>query len=448
MADLEPSSLLCGEEVPKSSLDDRLQSLVSRRSLGSVLLQEYAESEESGDRPYSPTATPFSPSPGRAGDQDDESVTTPTPQVDLSPVVTPPEEAGPPKFNPANPILKALYHSPTGSPEEQKAESVEVGSELQTSPPAIVSEKGLLLGVDTGMLQNILKNVQGLKQPVPNSPSVSSPSTLSPKPSETEKVDLPRQPPSAVLSSASAAADKPPTNTSTSGAGIKITSTLTTLLDEIFPQLSKSLQERKRKQEPPSSGPESPAKQARMDTPQSQPGGPGPVGPPASAVRPSGPLPLNGSPRPPLRGLGPGRPPPEMMLRPPRPPPDAGGRPAGFMLMRPRGPLFEGPFRLRGPPRLDGGFRPLGRPRLGERPRGHFGPRNPNSGPPPRQLFPPPSSFQPRPPNQSFPRPLFRPGGPPPMGMGGNSGMEPNHFPEKPPQSHDSLPPPGMGIWP
>jgi regulator of Ty1 transposition protein 103 len=472
------------EEVePKSSLDDRLQSLVGRKSLGSVLLQEYAESEESGDRPYTPTTTPLLPSPGGAGgagDQDDESVTTPTPQLDMSP--TTPEESGPPKFNPANPIMKALYRSPTRSPEEPaQAESLGVAS---NGPPTVVKEKGLLLGVDTGMLQNILKNVQGLKSPLATSPSISSPSLTKPE-AEKAPVDAPSQLSLSSAPSAAISVEKPAAATTTvsPASNIKITSSLTSLLDEIFPQLSKSLQERKRKQD---AVPESATKQPKLETPQIQTvgsdGSPLPRRPPPpGSVRPNGPRPPNGgfTPRPPMRMLGPGgtgrppdmmmrppRPPldgggrpPDMMMRPPRPPLDGGGRPPGLMMMRPHGPPFDSPFRARGPPRLDGGFRPLGPLRPGERlmgSRGPFGPRNPNSGPPPCQPFPPHSSFQPRMPplsNQNFPRPPFRPGGlpHPPRPMGGNPGMEPNHFPAKPPQSHDSLqsiPPPGTGIWP
>ena len=464
---IESQPPLQGEEEPKSSLDDRLQSLVGRKSLGSVLLQEYAESEESGDRPYTPTTTPLPPSPGGAGgagDQDDESVTTPTPQLDMSPAT--PEESGRPKFNPANPIMKALYRSPTRSPEEPaQAESLGVVSDQQNQPPTIVNEKGLLLGVDTGMLQNILKNVQGLKSPLATSPSISSPSLTKP---ETEKasVDAPSQLPLSPGPSSAISVEKPAATTTVSPASnIKITSSLTSLLDEIFPQLSKSLQERKRKQD---TVPESAAKQPKLETPQIQTVGSDgsplpPRPPPPGSVRPNGPRPPNGgfTPRPPLRMLGPGGTgrPPGMMMRPPRPPPDGGGRPPGLMMMRPRGPPFDSQFRARGPPRLDGGFRPLGPLRPGERfmgPRGPFGPRNPNSGPPPRQPFPPHSSFQPRMPplsNQNFPRPPFRQGGLPypPRPMGGNPGMEPNHFLEKPPQSHDGLqfiPPPGMGIWP
>ena len=455
------------EEEPKSSLDDRLQSLVGRRSLGSVLLQEYAESEESGDRPYTPTTTPLPASPGGAagtGDQDDESVTTPTPQLDMSP--TTPEEAGPPRFNPANPIMKALYHSPTRSPEESaQAESQGVAASQQNKSPTVMGEKVLLSGVDTGMLQNILKNVQGLKSPLAASPSISSPLPTPSKPLEAEKPSASSQPPLPSTAASSTPVERPGATTTavTSAANIKITSSLTSLLDEIFPQLSKSLQERKRKQDGPPA--ETLAKQPKVDAPRPQTvssgGIPPPNPPPGGAVRPNGLRPQNGgfSPRPPLRPPVPGGGgrPPEMMLRPPRPPPDGGGRPPG--MMRPRGPPFDSPFRARGPPRLDGGFRPLGplRPGLGgERlmgPRGPFRPRNPNSGPPPRQPFPHPPPFHPRMPpssNQNFSAaPPFRP--PPPRLLPGNPGMEPNHFPEKPPQSHDSLqsiPPPGSGMWP
>ena len=401
------------DQEVKSSLDDRLQSLVGRKSLGSVLLQEYAESEDSGERPYTPTNMPLPSSPGGAEEPDDESVTTPTPQVDESP----PDEGGQPKFNPANPIMQALYCSPDDS--AQKA-----GPAGDQNEPAAGSDKGMLMGLDTGMLQTILKNVHDLKTP-PTDPPPSSSLTTGPSPVTS---DPPSHTPPPSTNSSTPEKHTPAITTTTTtttllspATNIKITSSLTSLLDEIFPQLSKTLQERKRKQEGPT---EEPNKQPRLLTSD-----PGPVRPPL--VRPNGPRPPNGalSPRPPMpHPMGP-RGPPGMVLR--CPPPKVGGRPLGMrMIMRPRGPPFEGPFRLRGPPRLDGNFRPLGPPRPG-----FMGPR-------------PPRPF-PRMPPQNFSQSPFRPrmGNP---GMG-NLGMGQNHFPEKPPQSHDSLqstPPPGMGMWP
>ena len=473
---------------PKSSLDDRLQSLVVKKSLDSVLLQEYAEGEESGDKPYTPTTTPLPASPG-----DDESVTTPTPQLDASPAT--PEDVGTLQFNPANPIMKALYHSPTHSPEDVTAAEGDVQSE-----PA-VGEGALLSEVDTGMLQNILKNVQGLKQPTTTCPPPSS--SPSAKPSELTSPKLappvqttPTTPtPSTASTDTTSTTTAPPAKTASkpipSAADIKITSSLTSLLDEIFPQLSKSLQERKRKQETVPRA-DTPAKQVKMDAvgasesvrPPAQPRLNGP--PSISGLPPRGPMVLAraagpGGPRHPgmilrprphpdgppgmvLRPPGP-RPPPEgapgMILRPPgQRPPSEGSPGMGIRLtrpqpegMRPRGPPFEGSFGPRGPPRLEGHFRPPrpGMLLVGDRfqrppgPRPPFQLRGPNSGPPPRQGFPPGLSFPPRGP---VPRPPFGQGAMRPP-LISDAGMEPNHFAE-PPQTHDSLqsiPPSGMGMW-
>lgn len=468
------------EPEQKSSLDDRLQSLVVKKSLGSVLLQEYAESEESGEKPYTPTTTPLPASPG-----DDESVTTPTPQFDASP--TTPEDVGSMQFNPANPIMKALYHSPTHSPEDVAA--VE-GSTAQSEPGG---EGSLLSEVDTGMLQNILKNVKVLKQPATPSPSSSPPAT---KPSELTspppelatpiQTTLTTPPPSTAVAITAPTTTPPPDKTEvskpiSSAANIKITSSLTSLLDEIFPQLSKSLQERKRKQET-GTGPETPVKlpkvagvapnEAVRPLAQPQLNGPpsnGPRGPMVmvrsagpGGVRPAGMIlrprpPPNGPPGMILRPPGP-RPPPEgppgMILRPPGMRPTA-QRPEG---VRPRGPPFEGNFRPRGPPRLEGNFRPPRPPGMqlvgdrfqfppGQRP--PFRLRSPNSGPPPRQVFPLGPSFLPRGPSVSGPRPPFGQGTMRPPAIS-DTGMEPNHFAENP-QTHDGLqpiPPPGMGMWP
>ena len=453
-AHIESKPVLYRTEVGQtSSLDDRLQSLVVKKSLGSVLLQEYADSEGSGDRPYTPTTTPLPPSPG---DPDDESVTTPTPQLDMSPVT--PEDVGTPQFNPANPIMKALYHSP------------EEASTAPSTQPA-VAEDSLLSGVDTGMLQTILKNVHVLKTPDPSGSPPSTRPTDSASPPPTILTPLTTQTPSSTpppLTTTTAAAtpqDKPRLTTAPAAGNIKITSSLTTLLDEIFPQLSKSLQERKRKQKgsdaevvkQPKLEPHNvegsdmrpPATPPRLNGPRPNGGFP-PRGPMVlmrpvgrGGVRPPGMILI--SQRPVLEG---GARPPGMILRPQRPPPEGN--------MRLCGPPFEGNFRPRGPPGLDGNFRPPGPPRPGMQlvrdrfqcspgPRPPFRPRNPNSAPPPHPPF---SSFQPPP----ISRPPFVPGDMPPQRLPRtDSGMEPNHFVEKPPQSHDSLqsiPPSGMGMWP
>ena len=493
--------LYCSDQELKPSLDDRLKSLAVKKSFSNVLLPEYREGVlEGGEKPYSPSTEPL-PLNSSVDEADDESVTTPTPQLESPSPITP-EEPGPPRFNPANPIMKALYHSPTHSPEEVEPEA-SAGALSSSDKPAVppapqsagavdgAENDSILSGVDTGMLQTILKNVQFMipplsppKQPLPSRPSPPVSSASPPALVEPPKQTLASVPPRDVPSSdpASAAAAK----SSQSPSNIKITTSLTSLLDEIFPQLSKSLQERKRKQEPEVEGrqggegvPGRP-KQAKVDGAPMQPRmmGPNPVmrlpRPPGgpNGPRPDGGFPPRGMMRP-LRPSGPRHPgfrPPGMGMRPLglRPPLEGG--------LRPKGPLFEGNFRPRGPPRPDGNFRPPGPPRprmqlVGERlqrppgPPGQrpaFGPRNPNSAPPPRQPFTPHSSYQPRMPPvsaQNLMRPLYSQGGmrPPPMRAPSrpppNSSMDPNHFPEgrKSPQSHDSLysiPPPGMGAWP
>lgn len=473
------------EAEQKPSLDDRLQSMVVKKSLGSVLLQEYGESDsENGEKPYTPTTDPL-PASGSPDEADDDSVTTPTPQLDMSPVATP-EDTGPPQFNPANPIMKALYHSPTHSPEEVDRERQSSTTADQPASAATAGESGsLLLGVDTGMLQNILKNVQGMipatSHPLSPSPAASS---EAPPSSSASLLSTPPKPPSSTPAPLTTTPqDKPATNPPPpSAADIKITSSLTNLLDEIFPQLSKSLQERKRKQEEDSpAGDGNAVKQVKVDGVQGQPRmmGPNNVLRPLAPQRPPRPPQPNGPrpdgvflPRGPpvmMHPTGPGgaRPPPRMVLRP------QGQRPP-MEVPRIRGPPFEGNFRPCGPPRLEGNFRPQGPPRPGMQPvverlqcppgqRPPFGLRTPNSTPPPRQSFIPHSSYQPRGPlvsGQNLIRPLYgpRPIRPPPMPDGGPlrpllPGMEPNHFIDsvKPPQSHDTLqpiPPSGMGMWP
>ena len=458
------------EPEPKPSLDDRLHSLVVKKSLGSVLLQEYAESEsESGEKPYSPTTEPLPPS-GSPGD-DDESVTTPTPQLDMSPVT--PEDLGPPQFNPANPIMKALYHSPTHSPEEVDLESSGSTTE-QPDQSASGSNGSVLSGVDTGMLQNILKNVQDMIPPKTECPTLSPTSSVPPPESSPPPFSGPPKQASTTppLVNTTASQEKAAAKPSPAASNIKITSSLTNLLDEIFPQLSKSLQERKRKQEPGVEGtPANMPKQVKVGGALMPPRmmGPNSMMRPPCPLQPNGPHPNGGfSQRGPpamiMRPIGPGGVrPPGMVLRP------QGQRPSLEGGCRPRGPPFEGNFSPRGPPRPEGNIRPQGPPIPGGQPVGErlqcppgqrppFGPRNPISGPPPRQPFIPHSSYRPRMPpvsGQNFIRPPYGQRvmqGPPIPPLSG-SGMELNHFANnvQPPQSHDHLqpiPPPGMGMWP
>ena len=383
------------------SLDERLKSLLAHKTFTKSLLPDYPDSgsEDAGSRPYSPSTTlndkdkPYSPS---ANDLIISNTGSPL-EVDNDSVPSPPtegatpEDASPsPQLNMNNPILKALYQheSEEGLKEHPVTPNPVTADPVPSQPPApspqASSQKAagsgpsLLSAVDTGLLQSILTNVSksvsktatavardrmAPSQPVvpPHTPepiSLQSERQTSPAP-----VSVPKPPPAKTPPNPSAPLQ--PKSTGVSVKDIKITPTLTSLLDEIFPKLSRSLQERKRKPgDPEPSTPESPlpgAKAPRLD-PSSEgaliPRGPPMRQPPPTAgTRPSFPPPTSAGPplRPQFAPRAPGVPmgprgPRQLrplLQQPPGRPPNAGqwpqNRPPFFARpqIRPERPPFQ-----------------------------------------------------------------------------------------------------------
>lgn len=200
----------------KKSLDDRLKDMMLlNKKFGNAILNEQ-EVDSTPDRPYSPSAEDavMDSSVGivEGPDLEDDRQSIPTPSSD-----SPSEEVSPGP-NMDNPILKALYTSQT-SPDHKPASLV----------PDYDQEDDELSSSD---LKNILHQV------------------ISSEPTETKIGNPPlgegrvHPPPVSVV-----VGDGDQSRKSSKPSEIKITPTLTSLLDEIFPKISKSLMDRKRKQD-------------------------------------------------------------------------------------------------------------------------------------------------------------------------------------------------------
>lgn len=265
----------------KPSLDERLKDMLLNKKFGGTVLKEQDDSKA-----YSPT------------ENDHALMNNDGEMGDLSPAPTPSPSDSPetsPKPNMDNPILKALYKS-RASPEPRPASLVpdyDENDELSSS-----DLKNILNQVISSEPANT-RSPDGTKQPLPGKPAIPTPSD------------------------------------------IKITPTLTNLLDEIFPKISQSLMNRKRKQEESDNTPSKPhldgppgipSKASRLD---GSPGIPSKVsrldGPPSKVSRLDGPpgLPSN-------VGVGPPGPPRPYLPPPPPPPPQ-------------QTPLFPGSPRVRPP---------------------------------------------------------------------------------------------------
>ena len=222
-----------GEDL-KSSLDERLKTLMAQKNFSKVILTDYPDSgSETDSKPYSPSAGELLIS-NTGSPADDDSIPTPTMEAMT------PEDASP-QLNMANPILQVLFKSPPDKRVERKPPTPP--PPVSTAQPPSEQNPPVLPNVDTGLLQSILNNVKTVTPQGENPPLVNNPS---PAPQSAP-------PPTVSRESAPNQTDPSPTKLLPKGAGLpkdlKITPTLTTLLDEIFPQLSKSLQnERKRKQ--------------------------------------------------------------------------------------------------------------------------------------------------------------------------------------------------------
>ena len=397
----------------QSGLDQRLKNMVAQRMFGGVL-NEYGDASSDGDeKPYSPASdqpeisisNTGTPKPEDDNDDDEESIPTPD-----SGMESPDEEGASPRMNMNNPILQALYNS---SPDiNEKGDVQREAPSSVTVPPNLSAS---VADIDTQYLKGILDTV---KVKSTSSPGVQE-MAVAPEQS-TSQSDF--EPPEAMA----VTPNKAPGLAAIKD--IKITPTVTNLLGELFPQLSKTLQQnKKRKQE--GAEDEIAVKVPRVDETHdfasrtmvneqrsysdSQPQAPVPsmVGP---GARPPQPNTIPSS-RP---GMGMG-PPPRSGMRPPNPgmrPPRPGMGPSRPTVGAPRPgmrPPIPGPM-LRGMPPPPT--------------RGHFPPTNsPRGAPfPPRFRGPPPPSFRgPPPPRTRGPAPAMTsspgmryPGPPPPPSQG------------------------------
>lgn len=217
-----------GENKP--SLDERLKNLMTNKLFGKSVLNEQSDSgsEATEEKAYSPSSDLL---PGSVHDDEGEQDVMSTPVASQS---SPGE--GSPHLNMDNPILQALYSSHASPVDTQK--KPETVSPLDDIPEA----PGRIDKVDTGMLKDILETVK------------TAASHKAQEEMKTQQAYLPQpaKPVSAKPTGPEALSE------------IKITPALTNLLDELLPSLSRSLQvERKRKQGPSMTGPET--KVSRID---------------------------------------------------------------------------------------------------------------------------------------------------------------------------------------
>ena len=389
----------------QSSLDERLKSLMAHKTFTKSLLPDYPDSgsEDAGSRPYSPSIAltdkdkPYSPSAndlvisntGSPLEVDNDSIPSPPTETAT------PEDASPsPQLNMDNPILKALYqHESEEGPKEHPvtpklkpvADSVpfqpQAPSSQATSQKALGSGPSLFSAVDTGLLQSILTNVgksvaktstavvpDGPPSAPPSKPVVPphTPEPTTPLQTERQRSHSPvSMPKPSAKTPPSPVPTLPPKSAGVSVKDIKITPTLTSLLDEIFPKLSRSLQERKRKPGGPEpSTPESPlpsTKAPRLAPPARQPSSDGPSipggppvrqPPPTAGARPSFPLHASAGPlmRPQFVPRAPGIPMDSRAPRQLRPPFPAGRPPYPGQLPQNRPPFVRPQARPGGPP--------------------------------------------------------------------------------------------------
>ena len=220
----------------KPSLDERLQNMVAHKLFGNVVDYSDSTGSETKDTPYSPSADELPVSTVATPLEDDQD-SIPTPNTGN---VTPDDSTGSPQINLNNPILQALYKS-QNSPERSNSapESVDEShshsktqsqstipshSHFITQPHSAQPKDDTMLStVKTTYLQEILNTVKSVASPQTQESTAAGHTSL---PASGDRIQ-PR---------------------STAIKDIQITPKLTNLLDQIFPQLSKSLQmDRKRK---------------------------------------------------------------------------------------------------------------------------------------------------------------------------------------------------------
>ena len=368
----------------QSGLDQRLKNMVAQRMFGGVL-NEYGDASSDGDeKPYSPASDQPEISISNTGtpkpedDNDDDGESIPTPDSGME---SPDEEGASPRMNMNNPILQALYNSSPDINEKGDAQR-EAPSNVIVPPDLSAS----VADIDTQYLKGILDTV---KVKSTSSPGVQEMAAASEQP--TSQSDF--EPPEAMA----VAPNKAPGLAAIKD--IKITPTVTNLLGELFPQLSKTLQQnKKRKQE--GGEDEIAVKVPRVDEThdfasrmmvdeQRSYSDTQPQAPVPSMVGPGVRLPHPNTIPPSRPGMGMG-PPPRSGMRPPHPgmgPPRPGMGPSRPTMGAPRPgmrPLHPGPMPRGMPPPTRGQFPPTNSPRGAPFPPRFRGPPPPSfRGPPP-----------------------------------------------------------------
>ena len=402
------------------SLDERLQNLVSQNMLDRVI--DYpAEGTDIADRPYTPSAEQVIMSGAGSPVDKDDADSLPTPNTENGT----PEASPPQQVNMSNPILKALYQS---SPEDAST-FLSSSSPSPTFPPdphlqsSLMAEQltpssapPLLASLDTGLLQSILQSVKAAT-------------------SEALNLQEHQQQQPALIDSVPPINSVPPPLPSTSSSdvsgfklsksvpnfdNVQITASVTSALDQIFPQLSKSLMDERKRQIPEGDNPpaELPTKMQRVESEILQ----FPPPPPTQSMRPQF-TPMEGEVRPFIpRGNPPGPrgnprsgPPPRPNFMPRGGP--MGGRGGFYMGAGPRQPRMPSPNNPR---------QPMNRPPQFQRPPGMMASR-PRPPPPPREFGGPGiNRYGPsRPP-------------PPPRGFANRAPYLPR--PQRPPHHHHQRP--------
>ena len=415
----------------QTGLDQRLKNMVAQKMLGDML-NDYGSSSgsEPDEKPYSP-----------ASDEPEISISntgTPKPdeEIDTDSVPTPdsgnvtPDDGGSPHINMNNPILQALYSSsPDATNRDEPPVSVSETTTL-TSQPDLPATSDPVANIDTEYLQGILNTVKSSSLVKNEAVTPGPASSVTPGPASSV---APSPTSSSGMESALQATFATPQKQQglASLKDIKITPTVTNLLGELFPQLSKTLQQsRKRKQE----GAEEEGtaqKLQRMEEGQDiaprmganlsemskhntvpQPHAPNVRGAPHPNHGP--PQPDFRQPRPDLGPPGPG-PIPRPMPRLGMPPPNRGPVHPESPRSRPPGPF---PPRFRGPP-----------------PPSFRGPPPPR-GPPSMMRYqaPPPSQFSGRP---RAPYPLPPPGSS--MGTNHSGPVAPGAFSHRAPGQYKQM---------
>lgn len=381
----------------QTGLDQRLKNMVAKKMLGDMF-DDYgssSSSSEGDEKPYSPTSDEPEMSISNTGtpkpDEDIDTDSVPTPD---SKNMTP-DDGGSPHINMNNPILQALYSSsPDTNKKGEMSVSVSETTTLSLEPDPMMSDP--VANIDTEYLQGILdavKSTSGVQKEEAVDPGTNLSSSFE------APVPIPPAPKQPGLASLK---------------DIKITPTVTNLLGELFPQLSKTLQQNKKRKQEDAEEDSTAQKVPRLvEGHNAAPQVVANMAEQAYSEQNIPPLP----PAPVMQGPRPNLGPPHPGVGPPR-------------------PDFRQPHPDLGPPQPVPGPIPRAMPRGMPPPsRGQFHPESVRSGPP--GTFPP--RFRGPPPPQGPPS-MVRHQGPPPLQLGGRpypppppppappgSSMVPNH---------------------